>query len=159
MLSHHTHSDYRAARSVHKHWTVRGQLEPVLCEPTFPLIERSPASSPQQKQQRALCKEKEKKNIPFMSHWVHAFKLMSKLGWFVNVFYKSVYLFFPTHPVRSEYLCVYLSLWLTVPVHSECRRASPSGGGQTTAKETKRNKKAWKGYNYNTTPPPTHSFR
>lgn len=78
-----------------------------------------------------------------MSHWVHAFKLMvmSKLGWVVHFLNKSIFIL-PTHPVRSEYLRVYLSLWLTVPVHSERRRASPSGGGQTTAKETKRSKKA-----------------
>lgn len=37
--------------------------------------------------------------------------------------------------VWSEYLCVYLSLWLAVPTHSECCRASPCSGCQARGRE------------------------
>lgn len=56
----------------------------------------------------------------------------------VNLFNQSVFHFIITqHPVRSEYFCVYLSLWLTVPTHSERCRASPGGGRQARGRVEK----------------------
>lgn len=118
------------------------------------------ASSLQSKEDIQVTTELDK-NRCFMSYWARVFKLiaMSKLGMCVNVFNKPVNLISLPHPVRSERLCIYLSLWLVVPVHSERSRASPCGGVQTTARKQRqtergRQRKREKGYNSNILPPP-----